>query len=63
MFVKGAHARVFELPFGASYPEDRGPRNDEHDAMGIEMRVPAVLSEPAIKRSRTHCGQCEKFGA
>ena len=63
MFIKGAHARPFELPFGASYPDKRGPRNDKHDAFGLSINVPAILSEPAIKTSRTHGGQREKFVA
>ncbi len=34
IFVKGAHAESFDLPFGYSH-EDRGIRNDS----GIELRV------------------------
>ena len=34
IFVKGANASSFELPFGKSHT-DRGVRNDDHDAIGI----------------------------
>ena len=63
IFVKGAHARSFELPFGFSHA-DRGVRPDRHDAIGIELRVMAeAMPEPATKRNRTHSGQSERFGA
>ena len=63
IFVKGAHARSFELPFGVSH-KDRGPRNDNHDAIGIKLRVLTESNlEPAPKRNRTHSGQSERFGA
>ena len=63
IFVKGANARSFELPFGVSH-EDRGPRNDNHDAIGIQLRVlTETKPEPAPKRNRTHSGQSERFGA
>ena len=38
VFVKGAHAQSFDLPFGRSWP-DRGTRNDEHDAIYVELKV------------------------
>ena len=63
MFVRGGHAQCFELPFGVSH-EDRGPRNDNHDAIGIELRVLAEAKpEPAAKSCRTHYSQSERFGA
>ena len=56
IFVKGAHARSFDLPFGQHHI-DRGVRNDSHDAIGIELRAfveiheaggdPEVASPPA----------------
>ena len=63
ILVKGANAQSFELPFGVSH-EDRGPRNDDHDAIGIRLRVLNESKlEPAPKRNRTHSGQSERFGA
>ena len=63
IFVRGAHAQSFELPFGFSH-KDRGPRKDQHDAMGVELRVLAETKpEPATKKSRTHSSQSERFGA
>ena len=63
IFVRGGYARSFELPFGVSH-EDRGPRNDNHDAIGIKLRVLTESNlEPAPKRNRTHSGQSERFGA
>ena len=63
MFVKGAHADIFELPFGVSH-DDRGARNDNHDAIGIQLRVRTETKpEPAPKRNRMHSGQSERFGA
>ena len=44
IFVKGALAKSFDIPFGKSH-RDRGVRNDDHDASGIELRV-IVKSEP-----------------
>jgi hypothetical protein len=38
LFVKGANAALFELPVGASH-RDRGVRNDNHDAFGVQIRV------------------------
>ena len=38
IFVKGACAENFDLPFGRSH-RDRGVRNDVHDAIGIELSV------------------------
>ena len=38
IFVKGAHAESFDLPFGYSH-EDRAIRNGSHDAIGVELRV------------------------
>ena len=38
IFVKGAHAKSFDLPFGASH-RDRDIWNDSHDAIAIELRV------------------------
>ena len=53
MFVKGAHARSFDLPFGKSH-RDRGVRRDSHDAIGIELRVMVEAEpEPSSKRNRT----------
>ena len=36
LYVKGGHAALFELPVGASHL-DRGVRNDDHDAFGVEI--------------------------
>ena len=38
LFVKGAHASLFELPVGVSH-SDRGIRHDNHDAFGVELRL------------------------
>ena len=52
IFVKGAHARSFDLPSGFSH-SDCGLTNDDHDAIGIELRVMAEAEpEPPSKRSR-----------
>ena len=53
MIVKGAHAVSFDLPFGFSHRQ-RGIRDDDHDAIGIELRL-AVESKPkpSCKRNRT----------
>ena len=40
-FVKGCTADVFEVEVGASYME-RGMRNDQHDALGVVLRVPLL---------------------
>ena len=49
IFVKGAHASSFDLPFGCSH-RDRGVRHDQHDAIGIELRVNVEAEpEPASK--------------
>ena len=50
MFVKGAHAQSFDLPFGHSH-RDHGVRNNCHDAIGIELRVP-LDSEPPRRHAR-----------
>ena len=65
IFVKGANAMSFDLPFGSSERKamelafgrtmhrDRGVWNDCHDAIGIELRVKAEAEpEPASKRNR-----------
>ena len=50
IFVKGCNAELFELPVGASY-EDRGARNDNHDAFGVELVVAIdSASQPVNKR-------------
>ena len=52
MFVKGAHAVSFDLPFGFSH-RDRGVRHDCHDAIGMELRVVVAAGpEPEPKRVR-----------
>ena len=51
IFVIGAHAKSFDLPFDKSH-RDRGVRNDDHDAIGIELRV-IVESEPEPLSKRT----------
>ena len=70
IFVKGAHAKSFDLPFGKSH-RDRGVRNDDHDAIGIELRV-IVESEPepsskrvrfAPEPARDDDGACQLGGA
>jgi len=38
LFVKGAHAAAFDLPFGVSH-RDRGVRSGCHDAIGVELRI------------------------
>ena len=38
LYVKGAHANLFELPIGCSY-RDCGVRNNHHDAFGVELKV------------------------
>ena len=48
IYVKGAHAKLFELPAGVSHAY-RGVRNDQHDAFGVELklltqRVPAAAA-------------------
>ena len=45
IFVKGAYARSFDLPFGISH-RDRGIRNDTHDAIAIDLRVGGRQTEP-----------------
>jgi len=52
IFVKGAIARSFDLPFGRSH-RDRGIRHDDHDAIGIELRVNIEPPTPSSKRNRT----------
>ena len=58
IFVKGALAKSFDLPFGRSH-RDRGIRRDDHDDIGIELRV-TVESEPtpSSKRNRTGAVNC-----
>ena len=61
IFVKGAHAKSFDLPFGASH-RDRDIWNDSHDAIAIELRVMAEAKpEPVSKRNRTRSDQSERF--
>ena len=38
IFVKGAKAMSFDLPFGKNH-RDRGVRNDDHDAICVELRA------------------------
>ena len=56
IFVKGANAKSFDLPFGPSHG-DRNIGKDIHDAIGIELRVKVESSnmpEPSSKRNRTN---------
>ena len=57
IFVKGAIARSFDLPFGRSH-RDRGIRRDDHDAIGIELRVNIEPPTPSPKRNRTGAVNC-----
>jgi len=57
VFVNGAFAEQYAIPVGASY-EDRGMRNDSHDAVAIHVDIPvrsvsqpAESATPAAKRS------------
>jgi hypothetical protein len=59
-FVKGCIADVFEVEVGASYME-RGMRKDQHDALGVVLRVPlqhvtqsAHVPEPAEEVNPTN---------
>ena len=59
IFVKGAHARSFDLPSGFSH-SDCGLTNDDHDAIGIELRVMVEAEpEPAPKGNPTYSDQSE----
>jgi len=47
VFVNGAFAEQYAIPVGASY-EDRGMRNDSHDAVAIHVDIPLrSVSQPA----------------
>ena len=42
-FIKGAHVKGIELHCGCNYPWS-GVGNDRHDALGLELRIPARRS-------------------
>jgi hypothetical protein len=50
-FVKGANAELFELPVGFSW-SDRGVRNDNHDAFGVELAVQVDSASQPVKRKQ-----------
>ena len=54
IFVKGAYAWCFDLPFGKAH-DNRGVRNDNHNAIGIELRV-IVDIEPKHESKRPKTG-------
>ena len=50
IFVRGAYATSFALPFGCSY-KDRGIRNDSHDAMYVQLLVSQPRDVPQLARA------------
>ena len=60
MFVKGAHAMSFDLPYGYSH-RDRGIAKDCHDAFAIELRV-MIQPVPAAHNHQTeHDSQLARY--
>ena len=56
VLVKGTNAKPFDLPFGISHG-DRGMRNDQHDAIGIELHFHS-LSTPRSGASQPAASAC-----
>ena len=69
LFIKGADGVQLDVSVGASYPNDRGIRNDQHDFFGAELSIPMCdvgsprgkrpapaggASQPASKGCRRH---------
>ena len=46
LLVKGANAQRIDIPIGQSYPTDRGMRNDQHDAFGVQLVIPCSTGSP-----------------
>ena len=44
MLVSGSDSEVFDIAIGKSY-DDRGMRNDSHDAFGVTVNVPVLLGD------------------
>ena len=40
VFVNGAIAEECTIPVGRSFPDERGVRDDDHDAVGIKLYIP-----------------------
>ena len=44
MLISGSDSEVFDIAIGKSY-DDRGMRNDSHDAFGVTVKVPVLLGD------------------
>ena len=44
MLISGSDSIVFDIPIGRNY-DDRGMRNDNHDAFGVEVQVPLLFGD------------------
>ena len=54
IFVRGANAKSFDLPFGYSH-KDAGVRKDIHDVIGIELQVMVASKlEPSSKKQSAY---------
>ena len=51
-FVRGCVASIFDVDVGASYIE-RGMRNDQHDALGLILRLPLSSDDSEEERPKT----------
>ena len=63
LFIKGALGDSFDVTVGASYPRDRGIRNDCHDFFGVSLSIPMIDKNPRGQKRQQGVVDCASLSA